>query len=563
VPVVRIRLTLKPDGTGADNSFMTGPFPVRSLPSGRSALLTYEPYYGLREKPFSLSVDPHFLYKSRSHAPVFDDLLAGIRRREGLIVLTGDIGNGKTTLCRAVLEHLDGKTFSTFVPDPFVSREDLLKMLLIDFGVMSVDDLKAGRLNGASRPELTYLLYEFLNSLVPLQAFAVLIIDEAQNLSLPLLEEIRILSDLEAPEKLLQVVLVGQLEFQAKLKLPEMRQVDQRVSVRCTLKPLDAAGVGSYIAHRLQVAGATRDRVSFAASAVELIAERTGGVPRLINLICDRALYRGHLARTSLIDSDIVRVAMIDLGLTEIPDLPIPVAIQESPAPLFSLATSLDPEPPAPRTPPPEPVLPLAALPEPSTPAPPMPSVRESKWQFEPMEPTAQQGEVFFDEPRPVRTNRSSRTKVAAAVGVTAVLLLAAVGYGQGRWKQRDQITAAPPVQSSVSSFQPKRGTQEITPPPAIAVPAAAPARPAPSAGPFAIDVALFNSTARASRLAAELTAANYPAYVRNLDLGDRGRLYQVRIGPFTSREAADAEVARVHAMPGYADARVAPPPTP
>jgi cell division septation protein DedD len=146
---------------------------------------------------------------------------------------------------------------------------------------------------------------------------------------------------------------------------------------------------------------------------------------------------------------------------------------------------------------------------------------------------------------------------------VTAVLLLAAVGYGQGRWKQRDQITAAPRVQSSVSSSQPKRGTQEITRPPAIAVPAAAPAAPAPSAGPFAIDVALFNSTTRASRLAAELMAANYPAYVRNFDLGDRGRLYQVRIGPFTSREAADAEVARVHAMPGYADARVVPPPTP
>src|SRR5204863_4047092 len=137
------------------------------------------------------------LSRSRSHAPIYDDLLAGIRRREGLIVLTGDIGTGKTTLCRAVLQDLDRKTFTTFVPDPFVSREDLLKIMLIDFGVMSVDDLKTGRLNGASRPDLSYPLYEFLNSLVPLQAFAVLIIDEAQNLSPALLEEIRILSDLE------------------------------------------------------------------------------------------------------------------------------------------------------------------------------------------------------------------------------------------------------------------------------------------------------------------------------------------------------------------------------
>src|ERR1700730_977066 len=102
---------------------MTGPIPVRVPLGGRSALLTYEPYYGFKEKPFSLSVNPRFLYRSPSHAPIFDDLLAGIRRREGLIVLTGDIGTGKTTLCRGVLEVLDRKTFSTFVPDPFVSRE--------------------------------------------------------------------------------------------------------------------------------------------------------------------------------------------------------------------------------------------------------------------------------------------------------------------------------------------------------------------------------------------------------------------------------------------------------
>ena len=210
--------------------------PFVRAPAASSALLTYEPYYGLREKPFSLSTDPKFLYKSAAHAGTFEDLLLAIRRREGLIVLTGDIGTGKTTLCKAVLERLDRKTFTTFVPDPFVTREDLLKMLLLDFGVMSVDDLKSGRMTGASHPDLSYPLYDFLKSLVPLQAFAVLIIDEAQNLSPALLEEIRILSDLESPEKLLQVVLVGQLELRAKLKLPEMRQLDQRVSARCSLR---------------------------------------------------------------------------------------------------------------------------------------------------------------------------------------------------------------------------------------------------------------------------------------------------------------------------------------
>src|SRR5918999_3913232 len=162
-----------------------------------SGSLTYEPFYGLGEKPFSLSPDPRFLFRSPAHGPAFDELHAGIQRREGLIVLTGEIGTGKTTLCRSVLQHLDRRTFATFVPDPFVSREDLLKMLLVDFGVVSIDDVKSGRLRNASRAELSYPLYEFLNSLVPLQAFAVLVIDEAQNLPLPLLEEIRILSELE------------------------------------------------------------------------------------------------------------------------------------------------------------------------------------------------------------------------------------------------------------------------------------------------------------------------------------------------------------------------------
>ena len=138
-------------------------------------------------------------------------------------------------------------------------------------------------------------MYDFLKSLVPLQAFAVLIIDEAQNLSPPLLEEIRILSDLESPEKLLQVVLVGQLELRAKLKLPEMRQLDQRVSARCSLEPLNREGVAGYIAHRLGVAGGADDRVHFSPNAVDAVFRVSGGTPRVVNLVCDRALHRGHL----------------------------------------------------------------------------------------------------------------------------------------------------------------------------------------------------------------------------------------------------------------------------
>jgi type II secretory pathway predicted ATPase ExeA len=295
---------------------------LRHLPGGQDAppasnlfSLTYEPYYGLQEKPFSLAADPRFLFRSPAHAPAFDELLSGIRRREGLITLTGEIGTGKTTLIRSVLQHLDRRTFSAFVPDPFVSREDLLKMLLVDFGVVSIADLKRGSLNGTSRPDLSYPLYEFLDSLVPLQAFAVLIIDEAQNLPASLLEEVRILSDLEGREKLLQVVLVGQPELREHLKLPELRQVNQRISVRCELTPLDRDGVAGYIAHRLRIAGEGRARVEFSDGAIGAVYTASGGTPRLINLICDRALHRGYTARIERIEPGFVWDAITDLGL--------------------------------------------------------------------------------------------------------------------------------------------------------------------------------------------------------------------------------------------------------
>jgi general secretion pathway protein A len=289
----------------------------------RSPYLTYEPYYGLKEKPFSLSADPRFLYKSRTHAPIFDALRSGIRRREGIIILTGEPGTGKTTLCRSVLEALDRKTFCTFVPDPFVSREDLLKMLLIDFGVMSVDDLKSGRLHTASRPELSYPLYDFLRSLVPLQAYAVLILDEAQNLTSQLLEEIRILADLEGPEKLLQLVLVGQPELHDKLKDRSMRQVDQRISVRCSLDALEQDALEGYLAHRLTVAGGGTDRVEFAPAALDLLYRSSKGNPRVLNLIADKSLNRGHLERTWIITPAIVTAALSELGYAE-PSVPAP-----------------------------------------------------------------------------------------------------------------------------------------------------------------------------------------------------------------------------------------------
>jgi len=280
-----------------------------------SGTLTYEPHYGLKAKPFSLSTDPRALYKSPAHGAVLDDLLSGIRRREGIVVLTGEMGTGKTTLCRAALYQLDRKTFTTFVPDPLLSREDLLRMLLVDFGEVSVDDLRRGRLTGASRPDLSYQLYEFLTSLESVDAFAVLVIDEAQHLSQPLLEEIRALSELEAGRRLLQIVLVGQPELQTRLKQFQMRQIDQRVTMRCELRPLSKGDVAGYVAHRLAAVGGRNERIAFASAAIDLIHAASNGVPRLVNIICDRAISIAHVDRLPVVGPPLVAEAIDELQI--------------------------------------------------------------------------------------------------------------------------------------------------------------------------------------------------------------------------------------------------------
>ena len=277
----------------------------------------YERYYGLAEKPFSLTPDPKFLYRSPSHANAFELLQYAIRRREGFVVVTGDIGTGKTTLCRALLEDIDRNTFTALVLNPFMSEEDLLKRILQDFGVISREDVKRGQLSHVTKQELIDALYEFLLGLIPLKASAVLIIDEAQNLPVSVLEQIRILSNLETDkEKLLQIILVGQLNLVPLLRTPEMRQLDQRVSIRYQLDPLDEEGVALYIAHRLTVAGGS-GAVRFSRNAVAKIHRLSSGIPRLINLICDRALLAGFAERSNRISSEMVNEAAESLDVQQ------------------------------------------------------------------------------------------------------------------------------------------------------------------------------------------------------------------------------------------------------
>ena len=277
----------------------------------------YEEYYGFVEKPFSLTPDPKYLYRSESHANAFELLKYAIDRHEGFAVITGDIGCGKTTLCRALLEQTDKKTFTALLLNPFLSEEDLLKTILQDLGVLSRNDERMTR--HPSKQELINTLYDFLLSLVPLGARAVLIIDEAQNLPLQILEQIRILSNLETDEeKLLQIILVGQLNLVPLLRSPELRQLDQRISIRYELKPLAGDEVNAYIAHRLAIANGTR-QVTFTPKALDLVQQYSSGIPRLINLVCDRALLGAYSAQTARVDGDIVSAAgaALDLKLAE------------------------------------------------------------------------------------------------------------------------------------------------------------------------------------------------------------------------------------------------------
>jgi general secretion pathway protein A len=275
----------------------------------------YEEFYGFVQPPFTLAPDPRFLYRSESHDEAITQLLQAIRRKEGFIVLTGDIGTGKTTICRALMEQLDTATFTSLILNPFLSVEELLREVLLDFGVISREAIRSGRIANATKHDLISTLHEFLLSLMAIKGSAVFIIDEAQHLSPQVLEQIRIISNLETNQaKLLQIVLVGQLNLLDVLETAELRQLHQRISIRAALKPLNREEVEEYIAHRLRVARGSSD-VQFESGAVDLVHELTGGVPRIINLLCDRALMAGAASHSHRITAEAVEAAAGNLAL--------------------------------------------------------------------------------------------------------------------------------------------------------------------------------------------------------------------------------------------------------
>lgn len=565
------------------------------LPAGRGSTaefphpsadtLTYEPFFGLTDKPFSLNFDSRFLFDSPSHAAVRKGLLAGIRRREGLLVLTGEIGTGKTTLCRSVLRHLGRATCGSLVPDPFASREDLLKTMLVDFGVLSIPDLSTDRLRQATRTELGFMLAAFLEA-QPCDAFSVVVIDEAQNLSLPLIEETRILFDTFGAKGRLQIVFAGQPELHAKLQLPEMRQVDQRVCGYHRLKAMSRDAVLGYVQHRLQAAGAPRERVLFPQGVVDTLHRRTGGVPRLVNRVCDRALQVAFERKADSVNQEILETALIDVGsVTLSPTWDAIVFAEQPPPPVTPLAQPVA-APPAVTEAPAAMAAPrgdvesfkqeiadwgeedlaaseLAPIEDLIADLPPAPSSRTThrrtphrqtlnEW------PRDVRSETYIQKALRIWANRAAiaiGALVILNVGIAGVSLLLETQTPAPPQKAPAQVTSElPPAPAA----EPPVAVVPATEPVAAAVAAASVGTPASpeASGDYLVAVGLFADRDRADALVDRLTKAGLPAMQRPSRLGRRD-VQQIVLGPFLSRGEAAADLQRLRALGGYDDARV------
>jgi len=264
----------------------------------------YESFFNLKNKPFDLLPNSEFLYLSKSHKRAMTYLDYGIREHAGFILLTGDIGSGKTTIIRNLIKKKHEKVVLSKIFNTQVENEQLLAMINDDFNLP---------VQGKGKIALLRDLNDFLIEQYTLGNKPTLIIDEAQNLAPDTLEEIRMLSNLETDDaKLLQIILVGQPELRKTLSMPGLLQLRQRVSVNCHIKPLNRTEVEEYIRHRLHIAG-NRDAVNFADQALDTIFKYSRGIPRLINIICDFLMLSAFAEETTEIDEDMVSDIIDDL----------------------------------------------------------------------------------------------------------------------------------------------------------------------------------------------------------------------------------------------------------
>ena len=269
----------------------------------------YEAFYGFREKPFHVTADPTFLFPSRHHQEAMAHLLYGVRERLGFIMITGEVGPGKTTLAKALVHRLEGPVRTALILNPSYTGPQLLRAVLRDFGLLPNPEAQGPHSTRTlpGKGELLARLEQFLLHQAERGGNAALILDEAQALSVSALEQVRLLSNVETPKrKLLQIVLLGQPELTQRLASDtRLRALQQRVAVRYQIQPLEEQEVAEYIRHRLHAAGFEPGPL-FTEGAVNLIARAAHGIPRQINLLCDQALLAGFVRETRQINETIV-----------------------------------------------------------------------------------------------------------------------------------------------------------------------------------------------------------------------------------------------------------------
>jgi general secretion pathway protein A len=274
----------------------------------------YESYYGLSENPFRMTPDSRYFYASSRHQDALNHMIYAIEDHRGFVVITGEIGSGKTTLSRVLFQKLSASTKTAIIRNTQLSAKDLLALIL--------DEFEIPMRPGMRKMQMVTLLNEFLIEQLRHNHDVVLLIDEAQNLTPSVLEEVRMLSNLETEtDKLIQIILMGQPELKDKLWLKSLTQLRQRVTLHYHLGPMDASETVGYVLHRLATAGANGTPI-FDEAALARIYEHTQGVPRLINGLCDRALLTGFVNESKIITSDTVDEVVQELpALIEHPDL--------------------------------------------------------------------------------------------------------------------------------------------------------------------------------------------------------------------------------------------------
>lgn len=269
----------------------------------------YNDFYGFKESPFTITPNSKFFYGSDKHTEALNTLLYAIEERKGFVVITGEIGSGKTTICRTLLNKLDNKTNTAMITNTNINAKDLLYMILDDLEV----DFKPG-----AKARLLSQLNQYLIDQLRADKNVVLIIDEAQNLSPSVLEEVRMLSNLETEsEKLIQIILLGQPELKRKLALSRLEQLRQRVAVFYHLDPLTQPETTEYVLHRLKIASASETKY-FTDEALNLIYQFSQGIPRLINHICDSAFLTGYANDQKIIGEDIMLGVINDSPMQQI-----------------------------------------------------------------------------------------------------------------------------------------------------------------------------------------------------------------------------------------------------